>query len=371
MLHEFISENRDEIISRARASVTRRTAPHATKHELETGIPLFLTQIAALLKETMTDSEENLARGAMAAAAETHGRNLLVAGLTVGQVVHDYGDVCQAVTELAMERRMPISAAEFRAFNRCLDDAIGGAVSEYERLRDRSVAAEGAGALGTLGHELRNIISSTMLAWDAVRRGTTGAGGNVGSMLTENLIQLRELVDRSLTAVRLDAATVRLERVSLAEFIEDEEIAASIRARSHGIELSVPSVDPSLSVDIDRQVLAGALANLLHNAFKYTRPESLVTLSTHLTETSVCIDVEDECGGLPPGKEQELLHPERRRTASYERPALGLVIARRAVEANGGQLRMLDIPGKGCRFTLELPRPRRLARPPANTNGTA
>jgi signal transduction histidine kinase len=293
MLHEFITENRAEIISRTRARVTQRTAPHATKHELETGVPLFLTQIAALLKESMTESEEDLARGAMAAAAELHGRNLLVAGLTVGQVVHDYGDVCQAVTELAMERRVPISASEFRAFNRCLDDAIGGAVSEYERLRDRSVAVDGAEALGMLGHELRNVISSAMLAWDAVRRGTAGTGGNVGAMLTGSLVQLRELVDRSLTSVRLDAATVKLERVSVAEFIEEEEIAASIHARSHGIELSVPTVDTSLSVDIDRQVLASALANLLHNAFKYTRPQSLVTLTARTTETSVCIDVED------------------------------------------------------------------------------
>jgi signal transduction histidine kinase len=371
MLHEFITQNREEIVSRARARVTQRTAPHATKHELETGVPLFLTQIAALLNESMTESEEDVARGAMAAAAEIHGRNLLVAGLTVGQVVHDYGDVCQAVTELAMERRVPISAAEFRAFNRCLDDAIGGAVSEYERLRDRSVAVDGAEALGMLGHELRNVISSAMLAWDAVRRGTAGTGGNVGAMLTGSLIHLRELVDRSLTAVRLDAATVKLERVSLAEFIEDEEIAASIHARSHGIELSVPMVDPSLSVDIDRQVLAGALANLLHNAFKYTRPQSLVTLATRMIETSICIDVEDECGGLPPGKEQQILRPDKQRTASHTRPGLGLVIALRAVEANGGHLRVLDIPGKGCRFTIELPRPRRSAPPPANTNGTA
>jgi signal transduction histidine kinase len=373
MLNEFITENRDQIIVRARARVTQRTAPHATKHELDAGVPLFLTQIAALLKESMSGSEEDAARGAMAASAEIHGHNLLVAGFTIGQVVHDYGDVCQAVTELAMERCVPISAAEFRAFNRCLDDAIAGSVSEYERARDRSVAKGGAESLAMLGHGLRNVISSAMLAWDAVRRGTAGTAGNVGAMLTRSLMQLRETVDRSLTTARLDAATVKLERVSLAAFIEEEEIAAIIHARSHGIELSVPAVDAGLVVTIDRQVLAGALSNLLQNAFKFTRPQSLVALTVRGFDTSVSIEVEDECGGLPQGKEEELLRDAKQASARHmdRGPGLGLVLALRAVEANGGRLRVLNLPGKGCRFTIELPRPLHSVPPPANTNGTA
>ena len=51
----------------------------------------------------------------------------------MAQVVHDYGGVCQAVTELADEMHAPITADEFRIFNRCLDDAIAEAVTEYTR----------------------------------------------------------------------------------------------------------------------------------------------------------------------------------------------------------------------------------------------
>jgi hypothetical protein len=60
----------------------------------------------------------------------------LLQGFTVGQVVHGYGDVCQAVTDLAVEMGAPISTDDFRTLNRCLDDAIAGAVTEYAGEQD-------------------------------------------------------------------------------------------------------------------------------------------------------------------------------------------------------------------------------------------
>ena len=47
------------------------------------------------------------------------------------QVVHDYGDLCQAVTELAFERNAGIAVGEFHTLNRLLDNAIAAAVTEY------------------------------------------------------------------------------------------------------------------------------------------------------------------------------------------------------------------------------------------------
>jgi hypothetical protein len=60
--------------------------------------------------------------------ATQHGRDLFFEGLTIEQVVHDYGDVCQSVIELAGESTVPISTRDFQTLNRCLDDAIAGAV---------------------------------------------------------------------------------------------------------------------------------------------------------------------------------------------------------------------------------------------------
>ena len=65
--------------------------------------------------------------------ATQHGRNLRRQGFTVSQVVLDYGRVCQAIAEMAVERDASIGADDFRMLNRCLDDAISSAVTEFAR----------------------------------------------------------------------------------------------------------------------------------------------------------------------------------------------------------------------------------------------
>src|SRR4030095_1482255 len=75
-----------------------------TEAELEDGIPLFLQQLIQTL-QSPCESMNN----AMVETATIHGRNLLRMGFTVGQVVHDYGGLCQAITELAVSLSSSIS----------------------------------------------------------------------------------------------------------------------------------------------------------------------------------------------------------------------------------------------------------------------
>jgi signal transduction histidine kinase len=53
-----------------------------------------------------------------------------------------------------------------------------------------------------------------------------------------------------------------------------------IDANVRGLELIVPEVEPGLAIDADRQILAAAVANLLQNAFKFTRSHTRVSLRT-------------------------------------------------------------------------------------------
>jgi len=120
VLHEFIAINRDEIISRCRAKVSARSTPPSTEAEIDHGVPVFLDQLTDALRLGLTTSPE------ISTSAIKHGHDLLRQGFTVSQVVHDYGDVCQSITELAVELDAPISTDHFRTLNRCLDDAIAG-----------------------------------------------------------------------------------------------------------------------------------------------------------------------------------------------------------------------------------------------------
>jgi hypothetical protein len=97
---------------------------------------------------------------AITSSAVLRGHDLQRQGFTMAQVVHDYGNVCQVIAELAVETDAPISTEEFRTLNRCLDDAIAGAVTEYGREQNQSAldreTARGSARLGFFAHELRN-----------------------------------------------------------------------------------------------------------------------------------------------------------------------------------------------------------------------
>ena len=107
MLYEFIEVNREEIIKRCRAKVSARSSPPPTRAEIDHGVPLFLDQLIKALQGGLLSSPE------MSKSALQHGHDLLLQGFTVSQVVHDYGDVCQSITELAVETNAPISTEDF------------------------------------------------------------------------------------------------------------------------------------------------------------------------------------------------------------------------------------------------------------------
>lgn len=177
----------------------------------------------------------------------------------------------------------------------------------------------------------------------------------MGILLGRSLTGINELVNRSLSEVRLAAGLHSPSRVPLAELIEDVEVAAALEAKTKGVALSIGPVDYRLVVHSDRQLLASAVSNLLQNAINFTPARGHVSLRISTTEGRVRIEIEDECGGLPPGKAEELFRPFERRGANKTGLGLGLTISRRAVAIGGGEIRVRDLPGKGCVFTIDVP----------------
>jgi len=350
VLFEFLSANRDAIIARTRAKVAARSAPRATEEELKSGIPLFLDQLIAAL--AVSDGPID----SMADSAGEHGRERLAGGFTVAQVVHDYGGVFESILELAREVNAPISPSEHQTLHHCLDEAIAQAVTGYSRGREKAIAALETERLGALSHELRNALGAAMLSFQSLRSGSIGAGGSTAALLGRSITRLSTLVESSMAHVRLESGKRTPERVSMRDFVEDVEAGASLEASAQGLTLDVRPVEPGVDVVIDRQLLTAALANLLQNAFKFTRPHGHVSLLTSSTTERVLIDVADQCGGLPPGDVDAMFRPFEQRGKDRRGLGLGLTISRRSIEADGGLLRVRDVPGIGCVFTVDLPR---------------
>ena len=373
MLHEFLTANHEELIERCRAKVAKRSTPLPTHDELTHGIPVFLWQITKTLRmeEAADEAGSKRVSGSrnptktptnteIGESAAEHGGDLHRLGFTIDQVVHDYGDVCQSIIELAVERSAPIATTEFRTLNRCLDNAIADAVTRFDTSRAlaiRDQASQGVQErLGTLAHELRGKLNVARLAVEAIKRGTVGIAGATGAVLDQSLLAMRDIIDRSFAEVRLGTGLPQdRERVLIAGLCEQVQIFAGMEAGAKGLGLTVRAGEPGVAVEADRHTIASALSNLLQNAVKFTPTGGHISLTVHVSANRVLIEVADQCGGLDKTNPDILFDPFTQQHRDRSGLGLGLSISRRGVEANGGTLTVRNRPGTGCVFTIDLP----------------
>lgn len=373
MMHNFLANNRNELIQRCTDKVAKRPTRSATKKQLENGIPRFLDQLTRTLEAELGDEAAaglkisgasggaGSASSEMGMSAAAHGTELLNLDYTIDQVVHDYGDLCQAITDLAVERDAPFSVDEFRTLNRCLDNAIADSVTEFSFQRDSAIATQNSAdsneRIGFLMHEFRNSLSGAMLAVSALEAGSLPIAGATGSVLKRSHAAMVKLIDQSFSEVRIKGAThVQHRQFSLASFIDEAAEVAELDARVRGCLFTATKVDPLLEVAGNRDLLLASLANLLNNAFKFTHPHTEVTLSAFAYGDQINISVKDNCGGLPFGNTEQMFTPFTQHGEDRTGLGLGLSIARQSVDADGGTLSVENLPGVGCIFTISLPR---------------
>jgi signal transduction histidine kinase len=371
MLYEFLGNNRDALIERCREKVAKRPLRRATAGQLQNGVPMFLDQLIRTLKIEQgshpMDSRAisgpdggGVALSEMGVTAAQHGAQLLSLGFSVDQVVHDYGDLCQAITDLAFERAAPFQVDEFRTLNRCLDNAIADAVTEFSFQRDSVVEGEyeleANKRLGFFAHELRNLLNSATLAFKASEAGNLSLSGATGAVLKRSLAGLNTLIERSLADVRAGVHGVPVAVFSLREFIDEAAAVAELVAAAKQCSVLVTQNDNSLAISGDRDFLLMALGNLLQNAVKFSHSGAQIKLDAYPSGDRILLDVADQCGGLPTDDLENMFEPFSQMNADKSGMGLGLSIARRTVESNGGTLTVRNIPGRGCVFTISVPR---------------
>jgi signal transduction histidine kinase len=372
MMYQFLINNRDDLAQRCRDKVAKRPGRSASSAQLQNGIPMFLDQLIRTLEieQTPDPLDSRIISGPsggaptlseVGASAAQHGKDLLALGFSVDEVVHDYGDLCQAITDLAVERDAPFEVDEFRTLNRCLDNAIAEAVTEFSYQRELATADKTATETneraGFFAHELRNILGTASLAFAATKAGNLSLSGATGSVLERSLKALAKLIDESLLDIRaIGQHTNILTSFSVAEFVTELAAAAQLAAHARGCVLRVGPVDSELAVSGNRELLIAAIANLLQNAIKFTGVCTEVKLSAYASADRIQIDVADHCGGLPPNAEATMFQAFSQHGADRNGLGLGLTIAQNSVVASGGTLTVRDVPTVGCVFTVSLPR---------------
>ena len=216
MLLELLTSNRTELLKRCRQKVALRFAPEAVPTVVEHGIPLFVDQLARILGKEQLTSARPVATADpcsdIGKSAAIHGVELLRLGFSVDQVVHHYGDVCQGVTELAIEQHASISADQFRTLNRCLDEAIADAVAAFGHDREAAFMDQARllhQEVGFFADRQRHLVALAIDTFAAIKTGRIGVAGATGTALLELLHELRDGIDCALPELRLAAGMTK------------------------------------------------------------------------------------------------------------------------------------------------------------------
>ena len=349
-LAALLKEKRQELVDRwIRETRLENTVDPVSRAELVDHIPRFIDELVAALHP------EALPLPAPASNALEHGAQRLRLGFNVAEVVREYGALHRCIIEIAAESETEIVERDHLVIAKWLNGGIANAASQYVMDRDAELQRQAAEHLGFIAHEIRNPMSSVSMAFRLLRKGELAGGGRAVDLLERNLRRTVDVIDNALHHAALNMGVApRPETLKLRTLLEELAHDWSAEAEAKGIAVNV-DVPDGLSVHADPRLLNSALSNLLQNALKFTPTEGAIQLRARRDDVQVLIEVEDSCGGLPPGRAEELFKPLVQRGKDHTGFGLGLAISQQAAQAHRGTLTVRDLPGRGCIFTIQLP----------------
>jgi signal transduction histidine kinase len=348
--HAVLKAQRDDVIGRwmlkSERSVSSGPLPRS---ELLDHMPAFVDEIiAALYPDAIPFPAES-------AHAEEHGAQRLRLGFDVAQVVYEYGLLGECILETAGQAGIAIDLHDQLVVSRCLNAGIADALRQYVSQRDLERQRQASEHIGFIAHEVRNPLSAARLAFQRLRQAELASGGRAVDLLERNLRRTAEVIENALAQSSLKMGIEpKLQPVDLGDFLRSvqEDLGLESEARDITISISLPT---GLVIRADSRLLRSAVVNLVSNAIKFSHEGSNIELGARRDDGQVIIDVADGCGGLPPGKAEELFAPLVQRNEDRSGYGLGLAIALQAAAAHAGTIRLRDVPGHGCVFSIVLP----------------
>ena len=346
-LHEILAQRADEVMQRWQ-SKARGTPDSMPIVELLDHLPQFLQEIISALRLDARASDE-------ISTASEHGEQRLRLGFSLDAVVREYGVMRDAIIATAVDAGATLTYHELQIIHDCVITGIAHAVSQYTRQRDAELARLANEHFAFIAHELRNPLSAATTAFGLLRdQGLLPESRTVGA-LERGLRRTSELIDQTLTIARVASGIeLRREETTLRALVDDVELGAVSDAEAKAITLRTSvAQDATLSVDV--RLIRSAMGNLVRNAVKYSHAGATVEIRASIANQHVILEIEDGCGGLAPGMVERAFAPFVRFDPGAGGFGLGLAIAKQAVDAHGGNIRVQNLPGRGCIFALELP----------------
>jgi signal transduction histidine kinase len=353
-LHDALATRREVVMRTWKDSVRGTLAPHTMPSiELVDHLPQFVDEVIEALRVAAQEPAAALSADAGATAA-AHGTQRLRLGFSLDAVVREYGLLHDALVGTALTAGCQPTFAELHALHDYIIAGIADAVSEYAQQRDAELRRQANEHFAFIAHELRNPLASASMALEQLEAMSLLPAHRLVGALGRGLQRTVTLVDETLKLARLaSGADLRRTPTTLRAIFADAEIGAIAEAQEKGIELKV-TCNGDDHAELDVRLIGSAIGNLVRNAVKYSKG-GVVELRGRVENNRAIVEVEDCCGGLEPGKVEAAFAPFVRFDNTQTGFGLGLAIAKQAVDAHGGTLRVQNLPTKGCVFILDVP----------------
>lgn len=344
-----MSQRRDDILE---LCITKlQGGALQTREETKGEIGVVLDEIILALRDHR-DGTRTSPLPEKSAAAARHGKQRQHLAYSIECISRDFGSISDSVGELASAAGLHFPADEYRIFNLCVDASIACALEEYWTEAIAQEHRSTTERVGVFAHELRNAVASARMSYSLLETGQFAVKSRVGDVLGRALARIEVLVGRAILEVQVDRhLEPQRKTVRVAELLR---VVRDSVVRERGVTVVV-NAEESIEAAVDERLLSSAVTNLVQNGVKFTCPNGTVTVRATLAGADLCIEVEDECGGLSPEIEEKMFRPFVRSPVDRRGLGLGLNITREAVEVHGGRLSVKNLPGKGCVFCAFFP----------------
>ena len=231
------------------------------------------------------------------------------------------------------------------------------ATHEAALQRDREIEERRRELISWLSHDLRTPLARMRALTEAQEDGL--APVDYSTRMMREVDGLTVIVEDIATLSRLRSPTAKLDRQStdLSDLVSDTVSSSQPVADQLGIQLEAVG-ESGINVQADPSELGRAVSNLIANALRHTRPEGFVKVGVSRKDGKACIEVTDQCGGIPSDQMERIFDPGWRgttaRTPGDGGAGLGLTITRSVVEAHDGSVTVANSTD-GCVFTIRVP----------------
>jgi two-component system sensor histidine kinase SenX3 len=273
--------------------------------------------------------------------------------ISIEEVVQEYGIVVETVRTWVRERGLQVSFDEYAYFYQSIFELTAESVRRYTKYEAEQVTQQRSHYLAGLAHQMRTPLAALSLHLQQLQRSKQVPADLLEPALrsARRLTILLEGVMR-LERFRPEELPVKPRRLRPAKLIDQALDDRRAEASPKGLRLEA-HVDRALEMDLDEHLFLDILGNLLDNAIKYTA-SGFVRVEVEEESECVLFKVWDSGPGIPQQRKGELFQPVR--SSREGGLGIGLHIARRAVQAQHGDIGVESEAGKGALFWFRLPR---------------